>query len=77
MTALRKTYKIIEATDQTEYNALSDNNKDRYALIISAGRVDFEEGTIVKATLWAMFGEGTTTRANLEALEPSGILPDP
>ena len=77
MTALRKTYKIIEATVPAEYNALSDNNKDRYKLIISAAIIDFSEGTTVKNALWAMFGEGTTTRVNLEALEPSVDIPDP
>ena len=76
MPALRKTYKIIEATVPAEYNALSDNNKDRYNLIISAALIDFSEGTIVKGALWAMFGEETTTRANLELLEVPDDLPE-
>jgi len=66
---LRKTYRIIEATVPAEYNELSDNNKDRYKLIISAGLIDFSDDTTVKSALWAMFPEGTDTRVNLEALE--------
>lgn len=62
------THEIVEATKVSEYNALSSANKERYKLIISAGAVDLSEGTKVRLALWAMFGEGTETRANLEAL---------
>ena len=62
------TYKIIEATDATEYAALSDANKDVYKMILSCGTVDLSDGTEVRARLLAMFGAGTTTRANLVTL---------
>lgn len=62
------TYEISEATDPTEWNALSAGNKTAYATILSMGVVDLSDGTAVKSTLWALFGSGTTTRANLEAL---------
>lgn len=66
---LSYTYRIVEATDPTEYNALSDTNKARYALIISAGLVDIADGTTIRSTLRAMFGDGTTTGANIAALD--------
>ena len=62
------TYKVVEATDDTEYAALSSAQKSTYGLIISLGTVDLSSGTAIKTKLWTMFGEGTTTRANLEAL---------
>lgn len=62
------TYQIVEATDTSEYNALSDTWKERYGAILSCGMVDLSEGTKIRIALWTMFGEGTTTRANLEAL---------
>jgi hypothetical protein len=65
------TYEISDATDATEYAALSDGNKDAYGMIISMGTVSLMDGTNTKVTLWALFGAGTTTRANLEALLPA------
>lgn len=65
------THKISDATDATEYAALSDGNKAAYGMIISMGTVSLAEGTNTRLTLWALFGEGTTTRANLEALLPA------
>ena len=62
------TYKILEATDPTEYVALAPGNVTLYKLIISAGIVDLGATTTARAVLWGMFGEGTTTRANLETL---------
>ena len=67
---LQKTYRILEATDITEYNALSDGNKSAYQIILSCGIVDYREGSSARTKLWSMFGEGTTTRENLEALIP-------
>lgn len=65
---LVKTYQILEATDPTEYVSLDPGNVALYNLIISAGTVNVAEETVVKTILWAMFGEGTTTRVNLETL---------
>ena len=62
------TYQIVEALDDTEYGSLNTSQKAIYALIISAGMVDLSAGTRTRAKLWEMFGEGTTTRSNLEAL---------
>ena len=68
---LKRTYLIIELTAPAEYNALSDANKDRYKTIISAGIIDFRDGSLAKTALWAMFSEASATRANLEILKPS------
>ena len=63
-----RTYRILDATDISEYNALSDDDKTLYHLIISAGIVDLQDGTNTRTVLMAIFGPGTTTRANLIAL---------
>jgi hypothetical protein len=62
------TYRIFEATDDAEYSALSAANKSIYGLILSCGSVDLSAGTSVREKLMAMFGAGTTTRANLAEL---------
>lgn len=62
------TYGIVENTDTAEYNALSDANKEHYKTILSLGTVDLTDGTVVRATLWVLFGAGSTTRANLIAM---------
>jgi len=62
------TYKILALTDASEYNALSDANKDAYRMIISCGKARLIEGADLLDKLYNMFGEGTTTRDNLEAL---------
>jgi len=75
---LTKTFRILEATDPTEYVSLDPGNVALYNLIISAGMVDLGSDTMAKAVLWAMFGEGTTTRANLEALlSEDPVQPEP
>ena len=68
MLGLFLSHEILEATDQDEYGALSGTKKNAYDMILKCGMVDLNEGTQVRASLWDMFGEGTTTRANLEAL---------
>ena len=62
------TFELSEATNDTEYAALSPGQKSTYALLISLGMVDISSGTAIRAKLWAMFGDGSTTRTNLEAL---------
>lgn len=62
------TYQISEATDATEWNALSAGNKDAYAMILSMGIVDLTDGTSIRTTLWAMFDAQSTTRAALITL---------
>jgi hypothetical protein len=54
------TYRILEATDPAEWNALNASNKSIYALLISAGTVNFAEGTRVRSILLGMFPTGNT-----------------
>ena len=61
-------YEILETIDYTEYTNLTDEQKDGMRILLSCGRVDLNDGKAGKVRLWGMFGEGTTTRANLEAL---------
>ena len=74
---LVKTYKILDNTDPTEYLALAPGNLSLYGLIISAGAVDLSDETTTRAVLWGMFGEGSVTRGNLEALLPPYVEPLP
>ena len=62
------TYKIVEATDEAEFTALTDGQRYIYQLIISLGVADLSEGTKVRTQLFAMFPEGSVTRANLLTL---------
>ncbi len=62
------TFELSEATDDTEYAALSSAQKSTYALLVSLGTLDISSGTAMRDKLWAMFGDGSTTRTNLEAL---------
>ena len=59
------TYQVSEATDATEWNALSDGQKDAYAMILSMGTVDLTDGTSVRTTLWGLFDSESDTRAAL------------
>jgi len=70
-TILRSTYKIIEATDIAEYNALTDNQKELYRLFISAGKVSIAEDTTVYTTLQTFFGAESNTMAGIDALYPT------
>jgi len=54
------TYNILEATDPAEWGALNADNKATYALLISAGTVNFAEGTLVRTILLGMFPAGNT-----------------
>ena len=65
---LIRTYQISENTDPTEYNALSDAFKQVYRDITGMGIVDLTDGTAIRATLWLMFDDQSTTRANLITL---------
>lgn len=64
---LIESYEIINATVPTEWAALSAAEKQRYQTVTGAGQVDCRNAN-VRATFQAMFGAGTTTRANLTAL---------
>jgi len=60
-----ETYRILDVTKASEYQALSDNDKALYNLFISAGTVNLEENSIVQKKLWNMFGENTETGQRL------------
>ena len=61
-------YEILEATDETEYSALSDANKAMYNALINCGRVDMNDGKKGRTWLWTLFDSESTTRAALTAL---------
>lgn len=59
------TYAVIESTSASEFNALSDANKDAYRQILSCGTIDLADGTNVRTKLWNMFDSESETRAAL------------
>jgi len=61
-------YEILEATDGTEYLALSGGNTAMYNALISCGRVDLNDGKKGRTWLWTLFDSESTTRAALTAL---------
>ncbi len=62
------TYIIYNAIDPTEFSNLSPaSNQQLVRDILSMGTVDVSVGTSVRTRLLALFGVGTTTRANLVA----------
>lgn len=62
-----ETADVIEATVKSEYDSLSQADKDLYAMFVSAGTIN-PDGSNTKATFSALFGVGTQTRTNLLAL---------
>lgn len=61
-------HEVIEATVAMDWATLSVQEKQRYALLTGAGEIN-AAGTNTRAAFQAMFGVGTTTRANLAALQ--------
>jgi hypothetical protein len=61
-------YEVIEATVPAEWAALTAAEKQRYQTLTGAGQINLK-GANTRAMLGAMFGAGTTTRANLAALQ--------
>jgi RecJ-like exonuclease len=61
-------YIIFENTDSGEYNALTDAQKEKYRLLLSAGKVSLVDGSQGRSLLMSLFGPGSATRANLIAL---------
>ena len=61
-------YRIWEATDLTEFTALSAENKDAYRGIVRMGTVSLVEDSHSRDTLWDLFDSESTTRAALLAL---------
>ena len=56
---------ILEALKASEYQALNDNQKDYFRLIVSSGTFNAADGSNIRTALLDMFGEGTTTRVGL------------
>lgn len=67
VTAPIDAYLVVNATIPADYAALTATERDRYAAITGAGKVDPSNANVVSAFA-AMFGAGTTTRTNLQAL---------
>lgn len=65
-------YEILEATVPAEWATLTAQEKQRYQTLISAGQVNLR-GANTRAMLGAMFGAGTTTRANMLALQTGPV----
>lgn len=61
-------HEIYDATDQTDYDNLSDGDEEAYAAILAMGILDLSGGTRTRTKLWDMFDGESTTRANLIAL---------
>ncbi|KKK59607.1 hypothetical protein LCGC14_3032720, partial [marine sediment metagenome] len=61
------THEIFEATDPTEWGALTAGEKQRYQGILSMGTINVD-GANVGSAFAKMFGAGTTTRTALVAL---------
>jgi len=67
-----ETWEVIEATVPSEYVVLSDGEKQRYQTFVAAGVLD-PSGDNTRTAFGAMFGAGTTTRANLLAMASEDI----
>lgn len=63
---------IFNATDDTEYSALTDVEKDRWLALCAVLEIDVSSG-VAKALEAEIFGPGTTTRSNLSALKTEDI----
>lgn len=61
-------HEVIEAIVAADWTALSQAEKDRISLVISAGDINVQ-GTNTRAAFLQAFGAGTTTRSNLVALQ--------
>ena len=76
-----ETWRIIECTKKSEYDALSDAYKDFYRILISATTLDMSEGSNAQTLLYAMFPEGTVTgdalRDPANGLTPLPYSPNP
>lgn len=63
-----ESWEVLEATVPAEWAALSAAEKQRYQTIIGAGKVN-TKGANTRQAFAAMFGPGTQTRTNLQALQ--------
>jgi len=63
---------ILNATDDTEFSALTDAEKDRWLALCAVDYVNVSSG-VAKSLEADIFGPGTTTRTNLIALKTESI----
>ena len=63
-----QTYLLLECIDDSEYSALTTNQKEFLAVIISAGEIDFRDNTVVRAKVKATFGEESVTWGKIKLL---------
>ena len=63
---------ILNATDDVEFGALVDINKDRWLALCAIDNVNTSSG-IAKALEADIFGAGTTTRSNLVAIKNESV----
>jgi hypothetical protein len=61
-------YLVFEEFDDTEYAGLDDDSKLELSILLGAGHVDLNTGQRGRTRLWAIFGAGSTTVANLTTL---------
>ena len=74
---LAATYRILDLTDRNEYIALTGLAKKDYDQIISAGTVNFYEGSVAQTLLWDMFPVGTITGDKFRDVSNGLIIPPP
>jgi len=60
-----ETYRLIEVIVPSEYNALSDANKERIKMILSCGTIDMRSGSFIREMIFGLFPEGTDTYSAL------------
>lgn len=63
-----ESYEVLQATDQTEYNSLTDAQKSGYALLLSCGKVDLGQGKFGRQKIVSWFGSESQTVANVSEL---------
>lgn len=65
LVTLKNTSALLECVKASEYNALSDANKEAFKMIISCGAINIAAGGKLRARLLNMFGEESDTYAAL------------
>ena len=63
---------ILNATDNTEFSALTDTEKDRWLSMCGVDSIDTTSG-IAKSLEADLFGGGTTTRTNLQTVKTEDV----
>ncbi len=63
---------VLNATDDAEFTALSDVNKDRWLALCAVEQINVTSG-VAKSLEASIFGPGTTTRTNLLTLRTESI----